>query len=155
MSYDEYWYGDCYKAKYYRESYEIQIKHKDEEFWTQGMYIYDALCRVSPILHAFSKSGTKPLPYPTKPYTYSIVTPPANLKPRQEIFSPPAPAAQDSYRVLFRPQTEKSCLTVQKFSSPSFPIKKGLRLRTVPLTRPLKASYDISENPPPVSQGFP
>ena len=69
MSYDEYWYGDCYKAKYYRESYEIQIKHKDEQFWMQGMYIYDALCRVSPILHAFSKSGTKPLPYPTKPYT--------------------------------------------------------------------------------------
>ncbi len=72
MSYDEYWYGDCYKAKYYRESYEIQIKHKDEEFWTQGMYIYDALCRVSPILHAFSKSGTKPLPYPTKPYTLML-----------------------------------------------------------------------------------
>jgi len=23
---------------------------------------------VSPILHAFSKSGTKPLPYPEKPY---------------------------------------------------------------------------------------
>lgn len=35
----------------------------------QGVYIYDALCRVSPILHAFSKSGTKPLPYPDKPYT--------------------------------------------------------------------------------------
>ena len=69
MSYDEYWYGDCYKTKYYRESYEIQIKHKDEQFWMQGMYIYDALCRVSPILHAFSKSGTKPLPYPDKPYT--------------------------------------------------------------------------------------
>lgn len=72
MSYDEYWYGDCYKAKYYRESYEIQIKHKDEQFWMQGMYIYDALCRVSPILHAFSKSGTKPLPYPDKPYSMLI-----------------------------------------------------------------------------------
>lgn len=69
MSYDEYWYGDCFKAQYYREAYEIQIKHKDEEFWMQGMYIYDALCRVSPILHAFSKSGTKPLPYPEKPYS--------------------------------------------------------------------------------------
>lgn len=72
MSYDEYWYDDCYKAKYYRETYEIQIKHNDEQFWMQGMYIYDALCRVSPILHAFSKSGTKPLPYPEKPYSMLI-----------------------------------------------------------------------------------
>jgi hypothetical protein len=29
--------------------------------------------------------------------SFNIVTPPANLKPRQEILSPPAPAAQDSY----------------------------------------------------------
>lgn len=68
MSYDEYWYGDAYRAKYYREAYELKVKHKDEEFWTQGMYIYDAICRVAPILHAFSKSGTKPLPYVEKPY---------------------------------------------------------------------------------------
>lgn len=32
------------------------------------MYVYEALCDVSPILHAFCKKGTKPLPYPTKPY---------------------------------------------------------------------------------------
>lgn len=69
MSYDEYWHGDAYRTKYYREAYKIQMKRKDEEFWMQGMYIYDALCRVSPILHAFSKSGTKPLPYPEKPYS--------------------------------------------------------------------------------------
>lgn len=68
MSYDEFWHGDAYRAKFYREAYNIQIQHKDEEFWIQGMYIYDALCKVSPILHAFSKSGTKPLPYPDKPY---------------------------------------------------------------------------------------
>lgn len=72
MSYDEYWHGEPYRAKFYREAYEIQIKRKDEEFWMQGMYIYDALCRVSPILHAFSKSGTKALPYPEKPYTATI-----------------------------------------------------------------------------------
>ena len=69
MTYDEFWHGDAYRTKYYYEAYKIQMKHKDEEFWMQGMYIYDALCRVSPILHAFSKSGTKPLPYPDKPYT--------------------------------------------------------------------------------------
>ena len=32
------------------------------------MYIYEALCDVSPVLHAFSKDGTKPLPYSEVPY---------------------------------------------------------------------------------------
>lgn len=68
MSYDEYWYGDAYRVKFYREAYEIQMKKQDEGFWMQGVYIYEALCDVSPILHAFSKSGTKPLPYREKPY---------------------------------------------------------------------------------------
>lgn len=68
MSYDEYWYGSPYRAKFYREAKKISIQQKDEELWMQGVYIYDALCRVSPILHAFSKSGTKPLPYPEKPF---------------------------------------------------------------------------------------
>lgn len=33
-----------------------------------GMYIYDAIGRLSPILHAFAKAGTKPEPYIDKPY---------------------------------------------------------------------------------------
>lgn len=32
------------------------------------MYIYEALCDVSPVLHAFAKKGTKPLSYSEKPY---------------------------------------------------------------------------------------
>lgn len=70
MTFDEFWYDTPYKAKFYREAYEIQVRHRDEEFWMQGVYIYDALCRVAPILHAFSKAGTKPLPYPDKPYLF-------------------------------------------------------------------------------------
>lgn len=69
MTYDEYWYESPYRAKFYREAKKIQVKQRDEELWMQGVYIYDALCCVSPILHAFSKSGTKPLPYPDKPYS--------------------------------------------------------------------------------------
>ena len=68
MSYDEYWHGDAYVAKFYREAFELNTRHRDEEFWMQGMYVYDAICKVAPVLHAFSKSGTKPLPYPEKPY---------------------------------------------------------------------------------------
>lgn len=68
MSYDEYWYESPYRVKFYRETYELKQKQKDEQMWVQGMYIYEALCEVSPVLHAFSKSGTKPLPYARKPY---------------------------------------------------------------------------------------
>ena len=68
MTYDEFWNGNPSRAIFYRRAAMIQVKRKDEEFWMQGVYVYDALCRVSPILHAFSKSGTKPLPYVDKPY---------------------------------------------------------------------------------------
>lgn len=71
MSYDEFWYGDAYRTKFYRDAYLIKVRQKDEELWMQGMYIYEALCKVSPILHAFSKKGTKPLPFSEKPYLYN------------------------------------------------------------------------------------
>lgn len=72
MSYDEYWYGSPYRAKFYLQAHRIKIKQKDEELWMQGMYIYEALCDVSPILHAFSKKGTKPLQYRSKPMSEEI-----------------------------------------------------------------------------------
>ena len=31
--------------------------------WLQGMYIYDAISRLSPILRAFAKKGPKAQPY--------------------------------------------------------------------------------------------
>ena len=72
MSYDEFWKESPYRTKCYGEAHELKLKQKDELMWVQGMYIYEALCDVSPILHAFSSKGTKPLPYSNKPYTQSI-----------------------------------------------------------------------------------
>lgn len=72
MSYDEFWKESPYRAKFYREAHELKLKQKDELMWVQGMYIYEALCEVSPVLHAFSKKGTKPLPYSEKPYLSKI-----------------------------------------------------------------------------------
>ncbi len=72
MSYDEFWYGDPWAAKFYREAYAIQIKREDEGRWMQGVYIYEALCDVSPILHAFSKPHTKPLPFRESPYLHDV-----------------------------------------------------------------------------------
>ncbi len=72
MSYDEYWHSSPYRAKFYLKAHKLKVKQKDEELWMQGMYIYEALCDVSPILHAFSKKGTKPLPYSSRPYLDSV-----------------------------------------------------------------------------------
>lgn len=44
---------------------------RNQELWLQGMYIYEALCDVSPILHAFAKKGTRPVPYTDHPYPLS------------------------------------------------------------------------------------
>ena len=69
MTYEQYWNGDCTLTKYYRRADEIKKERLNEELWLQGMYIYEALCDVSPILHAFAKKGTKPVPYSDKPYS--------------------------------------------------------------------------------------
>lgn len=84
MTYDEYWKESPYRAKFYREAHELKVKQNDEQMWVQGMYIYEALCEVSPILHAFSKSGTKPLPYAQKPYLYNVKTESERDKEREE-----------------------------------------------------------------------
>ena len=69
MTPEQYWDGDPMLTKYYRQAEEIRQKRKNQELWLQGMYIYEALCDVSPILHAFAKKGTKPSPYPDQPYS--------------------------------------------------------------------------------------
>ena len=68
MTYDQYWNDDCELVVYYRKASELRKARKNQELWLQGMYIYEELCCVSPVLHAFAKPGTKPLPYPEKPY---------------------------------------------------------------------------------------
>ena len=68
MTHEQYWDGDCTLVKYYRKAEELRNEKRNQELWLQGMYVYEAICDVSPILHAFAKKGTKPTPYPTKPY---------------------------------------------------------------------------------------
>lgn len=68
MTYEQYWDGDCSLVKYYRKAEELRNEKRNQELWLQGMYIYEALCDVSPVLHAFAKSGAKPIPYSSRPY---------------------------------------------------------------------------------------
>ena len=69
MTPEQYWDGDPTLALYYRKAEEMRQKRKNEELWLQGVYIYEALCDVAPIFHAFAKRGTKPVPYPDHPYS--------------------------------------------------------------------------------------
>lgn len=68
MTYEQYWNEDCCLVKYYRKAYKLKKERDNEKMWLQGMYIYDALCDVSPIFKDFAKKGTKPLEYPDRPY---------------------------------------------------------------------------------------
>lgn len=71
MTYDQYWYGDPTMARHFLKAYRMKEKREAEKqkwiMWEQGLYVYEAICDVAPILRAFSKS-TKPLPYPSKPH---------------------------------------------------------------------------------------
>lgn len=68
MSWDEFWNQDCEIARFYLKAHDLKRKMENEKLWMQGAYIYDALCAVSPVLNAFAKTGTKPLPYAKEPY---------------------------------------------------------------------------------------
>lgn len=71
MTEEQYWDKDCELVKYYREAEAMRREKFNQEAWLQGMYIYDAIMRLSPILHAFAKKGTKPQPYVDVPYPIS------------------------------------------------------------------------------------
>ncbi len=68
MTPEQFWDGDCTLVKYFRKADEIRKDRRNEELWLQGMYIYEALCDVSPVLRAFVAKGAKPTPYSEKPY---------------------------------------------------------------------------------------
>lgn len=68
MTTSEYWDGDPSLAKAYREAKRIKNEETNRILWLQGMYIYEAVSDIAPILQAFAKKGTKAKPYPDHPY---------------------------------------------------------------------------------------
>lgn len=71
MSYQDYWYGDPNIAKYYIEKDKIHRKRLNQEHWLEGLYFYQALCDVAPMLNAFAKKGTRPQKYLERPFPLS------------------------------------------------------------------------------------
>lgn len=68
MTYEQYMFGDVELAVYYRKKYELEEQRYNYHAWLQGMYVYEAVADVSPILHAFAKKGTEIIPYAKEPY---------------------------------------------------------------------------------------
>ena len=68
MTYDQYWRDDVTMPIMFRKTYKIKQEEIKWQIWEEGVYTYEALCKVSPVLHAFAKNGTKPLPFSSEPY---------------------------------------------------------------------------------------
>ena len=83
MSYKDFWFGPSFMTQFYRDANKLRIRQQDENNWMIGMYVYEAIIDCSPILHAFSKKGTKPLPYAEKPFL-SFVKKPQRRKSRKK-----------------------------------------------------------------------
>lgn len=43
MTYEQYWNGSPYLAKYFCEKHKLEIKEKNQQLWLQGLYIYNAV----------------------------------------------------------------------------------------------------------------
>lgn len=68
MTEEQFWDKDSTLVGFYREAEKLRREKKNQELWLQGMYVYDAISRLSPVLRPFSKKGTKAQPYPEEPY---------------------------------------------------------------------------------------
>ena len=67
MTPEQFWDGDCELVKFYRQAHELKKEQINQELWMQGLYIYEAIANLSPMLKPFVKNP-KPRPYPEKPY---------------------------------------------------------------------------------------
>lgn len=67
MTWEQYWNGDPAMVRAYRRAERMRADRANRESHLQGMYIYDALCRVAPAFNALAKDHT-PLAYPERPY---------------------------------------------------------------------------------------
>lgn len=71
MTEEQYWDRDSQLVVYYRKAEELRTSRTNQELWLQGAYFYEAITRASPLLHAFAKKGTKPVPYLAEPFAIS------------------------------------------------------------------------------------
>ena len=57
MTYDEFWYGDLFRAVAYRQAHRLRTEHTNQQLWLQGLYVHNAVAVA--INNAFSKQKQK------------------------------------------------------------------------------------------------
>jgi hypothetical protein len=70
MTYEQFWEGDSWLVKDYRKAQEYRRDETNFQAWLQGMYIYEAIADIAPILHPFAKKGTRARKYAERPYEF-------------------------------------------------------------------------------------
>lgn len=68
MSPSDYWDGPCEWAVSYRQAFEDERRRNDERAWLQGLYVYNAIAAIAPVL---SFGGGKAEPYVKEPFLAS------------------------------------------------------------------------------------
>lgn len=56
----------------YREADILRQERENSKCWLMGRYVYDAISRLTPVLHAFAKNGTQPVQYLDAPYELEV-----------------------------------------------------------------------------------
>lgn len=103
MTAEQFWDMDSTLVISYRKAFEIKQDLENQQAWLQGMYIYDALCCVAPVLHAFAKKGTKPTPFRKEPYPLSV----KQDKRKQEIIEAKSDAKAKAFMEMFAMSNNK------------------------------------------------
>lgn len=106
MTYEQYWDGDAELVRAYRKAHELRQEMQNQTLWLQGMYIYEALCCVAPILRPFSKSK-KPIPYRSQPYPLNTTFSKEKEAKRKRDSDNKAKAKMESFMVQFNRKFEK------------------------------------------------
>ena len=70
MSYDLYWYGDADELLRFTRAEELRQKRVNYQAWLTGLYVYEAIGSLVPILNPFSKEH-KARPYLKEPFPTS------------------------------------------------------------------------------------
>lgn len=79
MTPEQYWDGDCTLVKYYKEADNMRFERENTLAWLHGMYIYEALCDVAPVLMFSAKRGATVEKYSSEPYSFG-----KNAKEREQ-----------------------------------------------------------------------
>ena len=66
VSFDEFWYGDYCRLKFYERAYFNRLKKRDYDMWLEGAYVYQAVS----VALAKSFGGDRQAEYPKQPFGY-------------------------------------------------------------------------------------